>query len=62
MNIMDNSPIDAPAIGKIVTELFEVEQLTDCRLYLLPSNTEAFANKATEVFGKGNLYHASLYS
>jgi hypothetical protein len=51
MNIMDNSPIDAPAIGKIVTESFEVEQLTDCHLYLLPSNTKAFANKATEVFG-----------
>lgn len=51
MNIMDNSPIDAPAIGKIVTESFEVEQLTDCHLYLLPSNTKAFANKAIEVFG-----------
>lgn len=51
MNIMDNSPIVAPAIGKIVTESFEVEQLTDCHLYLLPSNTEVFTDKATEVFG-----------
>ena len=51
MNIMDNSPVGAPAIGKIVTESFEVEQLTDCHLYLLPSNTEAIGDKASEVLG-----------
>ena len=51
MNIMDNSPLDAPAIGKIVTEAFEVGQLTDCHLYLLPSNAEAIGDKASEVLG-----------
>ncbi len=51
MNIMDNSSVDAPAIGKIVTEPFEMEQLTDCRLYLLPSNAEAIGDKASEVLG-----------
>ena len=51
MNIMDNSPIVAPAIVKIVAEEYEVEQLMDCHLYLLPSNTEAIGDKASEVFG-----------
>lgn len=51
MNIMDNSPIGAPTVGRIVVESYEVEQLEDCHLYLLPSNTDAFAEKATEVFG-----------
>ena len=51
MNIMDNSPISAPAIGRIVVESYEVEQLADCHLYLLPSNTEVFADKAREMFG-----------
>ncbi len=51
MNIMDNSPIDAPAIGRIVSEQYEVEQLTDCHLYLLPSNAEAIGDKANEVLG-----------
>lgn len=50
MNIMDNSPVGAPAIGKLIVEQYEVEQLTDCHLYLLPSNTDAFVNKASEVF------------
>lgn len=50
MNIMDNSPIEAPSVGRIVTETYEVEQLKDCHLYLLPSNSNAFANKASEVF------------
>ena len=51
MNIMDNSPIGAPTVGRIVVESYEVEQLEDCHLYLLPSNTDAFAEKVTEVFG-----------
>lgn len=50
MNIMDNTPIEAPSVGRIVTETYEVEQLKDCRLYLLPSNNNAFADKANEVF------------
>ncbi len=50
MNIMDNSPIEAPSVGRIVTETYEVEQLKDCHLYLLPSNNNAFADKANEVF------------
>ncbi|MBR1467919.1 MAG: hypothetical protein IJ606_04740 [Bacteroidaceae bacterium] len=49
MTIMDNSPIGAPAIGRIVVESYEVEQLADCHLYLLPSKTEAFADKARKV-------------
>ena len=51
MKIIDNSPVGAPAIGRIVVESYEVEQLADCHLYLLPSNTEVFADKAREVFG-----------
>ena len=50
MNIMDNSPVGAPAIGKIIVEQYEVEHLADCHLYLLPPNNESFANKANEVF------------
>lgn len=50
MNIMDNSPIEAPSVGRIVTEKYEVEQLKDCCLYVLPSNGESIAHKASEVF------------
>ena len=50
MNIMDNSPIEVPTVGRIVTETYEVEQLKDCHLHLLPSNNNAFADKANEVF------------
>ena len=50
MNIMDNSPIEAPNVGRIVTETYEVEKLQDCHLYLLPSNAETFAEKANQVF------------
>lgn len=51
MNIMDNSPIGASAIGRIITESYEVEQLIDCHLYLLLSNAEAIGDKAGNVFG-----------
>lgn len=50
MNIMDKSPIDAPAIGRIVAESYEVKQLADCHLYMLPSNVNAIGDKANEVF------------
>lgn len=50
MNIIDNSPIEAPSVGRIVTETYEVEQLKDCHLYVLPSNGVTIAHKAREVF------------
>lgn len=50
MNIIDNSPIEAPSVGRIVTETYEVEQLKDCHLYVLPSNGANIAHKASEVF------------
>ena len=50
MNIIDNSPIEAPSIGRIITETYEVEQLKDCHLYVLPSNRATIAQKASEVF------------
>lgn len=50
MNIIDNSPIEAPSVGRIVTETYEVEQLKDCHLYILPSNGATIARKASEVF------------
>ena len=50
MNIIDNSPIDAPSVGRIVTEEYEVQQLKDCHLYLLPSNAPSIVNKAYDVF------------
>lgn len=50
MNIIDNSPIEAPSVGRIITETYEVEQLKDCHLYVLPSNGATIAQKASEVF------------
>ena len=50
MNIIDNSPIEAPSVGRIVTETYEVEQLKDCHLYVLPSNGATIAHKASETF------------
>ena len=51
MNIMDKRPVDAPAIGRIVAEPYEVEHLAECHLYMLPSNAKAIGDKANEVFG-----------
>ena len=50
MNVMDNSPIDVPSVGQIVTETYEVKQLQDCYLYILPSNIGDIGAKAHEVF------------
>lgn len=50
MRVMDNSPIDVPAVGRLVKELYAVGQLADCCLYALPSNTGAMVEKAKEVF------------
>lgn len=50
MNVMENSPIDVPSVGHIVTETLEVEQLQDCYLYVLPSNAGNIGFKAIEVF------------
>lgn len=50
MRVMDNSPIDVPAVGRLVKEQYAVGQFVDCCLYALPSNTGAMAEKAKEVF------------
>lgn len=49
MKIMDNSPINVPAVGRLVTEQYALGQFSDCCLYLLPSNAEAIASKAKEI-------------
>lgn len=50
MNVMDNSPIDVPAVGRLVKEQYAVGQFADCCLYALPSNTGTMVEKAKEVF------------
>lgn len=50
MNIIDNSPIEAPSVGRIITETYEVEHLKDCHLYVLLSNGATIAQKTSEVF------------
>lgn len=50
MRVMDNSPIDVPAVGRLVKEQYAVGQLADCCLYALPSNTGTMVEKAKEVF------------
>ena len=50
MNVMDNSPIEVPSVGRIVTEPYGVEQLQDCHLYIFPSNKSNIGAKAIEVF------------
>ena len=52
MNVIDTSPIDKPAVGRIVKEDMEIGQLCDCHLYVLPSNTDALVQKASEVLEK----------
>lgn len=47
---MDNSPIDVPAVGRLVKEQYAVGQFADCCLYALPSNTGTMVEKAKEVF------------
>ena len=50
MRVMDNSPIDVPAVGRLVKEQYAVGQFADCCLYALPSNTGTMVEKAKEVF------------
>lgn len=50
MKIMDNSPIETPSVGRIVTETYELEQLKDCHLYVLPSNGASIAHEVSDVF------------
>ena len=50
MRVMDNSPIDVPAVGILVKEQYAVGQLADCCLYALPSNMGTMVEKAKEVF------------
>lgn len=52
MNVMDNSPIDVPVVGRLVKEEYAVGQLADCCLYALPSNVNAIAEEGKEVFEK----------
>lgn len=52
MNVMDNSPIDVPVVGRLVKEEYAVGQLADCCLYALPSNVNAIAAEGKEVFEK----------
>ena len=52
MNVMDNSPIDVPVVGRLVKEEYAVGQLADCCLYVLPSNVNAIAAEGKEVFEK----------
>lgn len=62
MKIMDNSPMEVPAVGWLVTEKYALGQFADCCLYLLPSNTQIIASKAKEIVdelfqpSKRNLY------
>ena len=50
MNVMDNSPIDVPVVGRLVKEEYAVGQLADCCLYALPSNVNAIAKEGKKVF------------
>lgn len=50
MRVMDNSPIDVPAVGRLVKETYAVGQLADCCLYVLSSNASSMVEKAKEVF------------
>ena len=50
MKVIDNSPIDVPAVGKLVTENHALGQLDDCCLYVLPTKEKTFADKAREIF------------
>ena len=50
MNVMDNSPIDVPVVGRLVKEQYAVGQLADCCLYALPSNVNAFIEEGKKVF------------
>lgn len=52
MNVMDNSPIDVPVVGRLVKEEYAVGQLADCCLYALPLNVNAIAAEGKEVFEK----------
>ncbi len=49
MNVMDNSPIDVPHVGRLVKERYALGQLVDSCLYVLPSNT-TIANEGKKVF------------
>lgn len=50
MKIMDNSPIDEPAIGRFVVSSDPVEQLEPNRLYLLPSASKELEDEVSRVY------------
>ena len=65
MKVVDLSPIDQPAVGKIVSRPSAIDGLQDCCLYLFPSNSEGFNDMAKKVLtmlmehmGKKNLLNA----
>ena len=43
MNIIDNSLLEAPTVGKLITEKKKLHLLKDSHLYLISSTDEAFA-------------------
>lgn len=50
MNVMDNSPIDVPVVGRLVKEEYAAGQLADCCLYALPANMNTLATEGKKVF------------
>jgi len=52
MNIIDNSLLEAPTVGKLITEKKKLHLLKDNHLYLISSIDEAFAGKAKDVFDR----------
>ena len=52
MNIIDNGLLEAPTVGKLITEKKKMHLLKDCHLYLISSTDEAFAGKAKDVFDR----------
>lgn len=50
MKVIDNSPIDKPAVGRIVTLKEAIGGMVDCCLYLLPNN-EALALDVENTLG-----------
>ena len=50
MRVIDNSPIDVPAVGRLVKEMHATNHLADCCLYVLPSNNTILAESGKKVF------------
>lgn len=48
--VMDNNPIEVPAVGKLVKEKYAAGQFADCCLYALPSSVESLAEEGKNEF------------